>query len=278
MHMLPDLKTWNALRERGIDKWLEEKREKGLIKRIGFSYHGSSEMFIKILNSYDWEFAQIQYNYLDENSQAGVRGLKAAAAKGIPVIIMEPLRGGRLVNALPEDAGETIRTQTPGWSPAEFGLRWLWDQPEVTTVLSGMNSMDMVKENIRIASETEEGALTEDDMRTYEKVIDQIERRIKVRCTGCGYCMPCPAGVDIPGCFSTYNTSYNEGYINGIREYFMCTAMKNEKSLASQCKKCGKCESHCPQGIKIREELVRVKRRFENPIFKLGTLFAPKIR
>jgi predicted aldo/keto reductase-like oxidoreductase len=138
--------------------------------------------------------------------------------------------------------------------------------------------MDMVKENIRIASETEEGALTEDDMRTYEKVIDQIERRIKVRCTGCGYCMPCPAGVDIPGCFSTYNTSYNEGYINGIREYFMCTAMKNEKSLASQCKKCGKCESHCPQGIKIREELVRVKRRFENPIFKLGTLFAPKIR
>ena len=191
---------------------------------------------------------------------------------------MEPLRGGRLVNALPEDARETIRTQTPGWSPAEFGLRWLWNQPEVTTVLSGMNSMDMVKENIRIASETEEGALTEDDMRTYEKVIDQIERRIKVRCTGCGYCMPCPAGVDIPGCFSTYNTSYNEGYINGIREYFMCTAMKNEKSLASQCKKCGKCESHCPQGIKIREELVRVKRRFENPIFKLGTLFAPKIR
>ena len=278
MHMLPDLRTWNALRERGIDKWLEDKREKGLIRRIGFSYHGSSEMFIKILHSYEWEFAQIQYNYLDENSQAGVKGLKEAAAMGIPVIIMEPLRGGRLVNALPEEAKETIRTLTPGWSPAEFGLRWLWNQSEVTTVLSGMNSMDMVKENIRIASETEEGALTDDDMRTYEKVIEQIERKIKVRCTGCGYCMPCPAGVDIPGCFSIYNTSYNEGYINGMREYFMCTAMKNEKSMASLCKKCGKCESHCPQGIKIREELVRVKRRFENPIFKLGTIIAPKIR
>ena len=278
MHMLPDEKTWQALRDRGIDKWLEDKRSDGKIKRIGFSYHGSSEMFIKILHSYDWEFAQIQYNYLDENSQAGVRGLKEAAKMGIPVIIMEPLRGGRLVNAIPEEAKETIRTKTNGWSPAEFGLRWLWNQSEVTTVLSGMNSMDMVKENIRIASETEEGALTEDDMCTYEKVIEQIERKIKVRCTGCGYCMPCPAGVDIPGCFSTYNTSYNEGYANGIREYFMCTAMKNEKSMASLCKKCGKCESHCPQQIKIREELVRVKRRFENPIFKLMTIFAPKIR
>ncbi|MBO4890006.1 MAG: aldo/keto reductase [Lachnospiraceae bacterium] len=278
MHMLPDLETWEELRNRGIDKWLENKKKEGLIRRIGFSYHGSSEMFIKILHAYDWEFAQIQYNYLDENSQAGVRGLKEAASKGIPVIIMEPLRGGRLVNAIPEKAKEIIRTRTPNWSAAEFGLRWLWNQSEVTTVLSGMNSMDMVKENIRIASDMTEGSLTEDDMKTYADVIEEIESKIKVRCTGCGYCMPCPAGVDIPGCFSTYNTSYNEGYANGIREYFMCTAMKKERALASQCKKCGKCEAHCPQGIKIREELVRVKRRFENPIFKLGTLLAPRLR
>ena len=278
MHMLPDLKTWQGLCERGIDKWLEKKKESGQIRRIGFSYHGSSEMFIRILHAYDWEFAQIQYNYLDENSQAGVRGLKEAAAKGIPVIIMEPLRGGRLVNALPAEAQETIKNKTPGWSSAEFGLRWLWNQSEVTTVLSGMNSMEMVKENIRIASETEEGALTEDDMRTYAKVVEQIERRIKVRCTGCGYCMPCPAGVDIPGCFSIYNTSYNESYFNAVREYFMCTAMKTEKSMASLCKKCGKCEAHCPQGIKIREELVGVKKRFENPIFRLGAFFAPRLR
>lgn len=275
MHMLPDVKTWRALCERGIDRWLEDKKEKGQIRRIGFSFHGSSEMFIKLLHEYKWEFAQIQYNYVDENSQAGVRGLKEAASMGIPIIIMEPLRGGRLVNAISDKAKEMIKTMTPGWSPAEFGLRWLWNQPEVTTVLSGMNSMDMVKENIRIASDTTTGSLTEDDMNTYEKVKAEIERKMKVYCTGCGYCQPCPAGVDIPGCFSAYNTSYTEGYANGMREYFMCTAMKNERSMASLCKKCGKCESHCPQGIKIREELGRVKRRFENPIFKLMTFFAP---
>ena len=275
MHMLPDVKTLRALCERGIDKWLEEKKAAGLIKRVGFSFHGSSEMFIKLLHEYKWDFAQIQYNYIDENTQAGSRGLKAAAGLGIPVIIMEPLRGGRLVNGIPEKAKEMIRTSTPGWSPAEFGLRWLWNQPEVTTVLSGMNSMDMVSENIRIASETEVNSLTDDDMRTYEKVIAEIERKVRIKCTGCAYCMPCPAGVDIPGCFKTYNTSYVESYANGIREYFMCTAMKNERSMASQCKKCGKCEAHCPQGIQIREELVRVRRRFENPVFKLMTIFAP---
>ena len=278
MHMLPDVKTLRALCERGIDKWLEEKKAAGLIKRVGFSFHGSSEMFIKLLHEYKWDFAQIQYNYIDENTQAGSRGLKAAAGLGIPVIIMEPLRGGRLVNGIPEKAKEMIRTSTPGWSPAEFGLRWLWNQPEVTTVLSGMNSMDMVSENIRIASETEVNSLTDDDMRTYEKVIAEIERKVRIKCTGCAYCMPCPAGVDIPGCFKTYNTSYVESYANGIREYFMCTAMKNERSMASQCKKCGKCEAHCPQGIQIREELVRVRRRFENPIFKLATILAPRLR
>ena len=133
----------------------------------------------------------------------------------------------------------------------------------------------MVSENIRIASGTDENSLTEDDMRTYENVIAEIEKKIKVRCTGCGYCQPCPAGVDIPGCFKIYNSSYTDSYPNAFREYFMCTGMKNEKSMASLCKKCGKCESHCPQGIEIRKELDRVKRRFENPVFKLVTMFAP---
>ena len=274
MHMLPDEKTWEALRQRGIDKWLEEKKKNGQIRNVGYSYHGSSEMFIKILNAYNWDFTQIQYNYLDENSQAGVRGLKAAAGKGIPVIIMEPLRGGRLVNGIPEKAKNMISDAT-GWTAAEFGLKWLWNQPEVTTVLSGMNSMDMVKENIRIASDTAENSLTEADMSTYEKVIQEIEKKVKVKCTGCAYCMPCPAGVDIPGCFKIYNSSYVDGYANAWREYFMCTAMKNEKSMASLCKKCGKCEAHCPQGIHIRDELTKVKRRFESPVFKAATFFAP---
>lgn len=274
MHMLPDEKTWEALCQRGIDKWLEDKKKNGQIRNVGYSYHGSSEMFIKILNAYDWDFTQIQYNYLDENSQAGIRGLRAAAQKGIPVIIMEPLRGGRLVNGIPEKARSMISDAT-GWTAAEFGLKWLWNQPEVTTVLSGMNSMEMVKENIRIASETEENSLTEAELSTYEKVIQEIEKKVKVKCTGCAYCMPCPAGVDIPGCFKIYNSSYVDGYANAWREYFMCTAMKNERSMASLCKKCGKCETHCPQGIHIRDELTKVKRRFESPVFKAATFFAP---
>lgn len=275
MHMLPDVRSWHALVERGIPEWLEEKKKAGIIRRVGFSFHGSSEMFIKILHEYKWDFAQIQYNYIDENTQAGAKGLKEAASMGIPVIIMEPLRGGRLVNGIPEKAKEMIGTMAHGWSPAEFGLRWLWNQSEVTCVLSGMNSMEMVQENIRIAADMEEGYLTPDDMSTYEKVIEEINAKVKVRCTGCGYCMPCPAGVDIPGCFKTYNTSYIENYYNGIREYFMCTAMKNERSMASLCKQCGKCETHCPQGIHIRDELKKVKHRFENPVFKLITFFAP---
>ncbi len=275
MHMLPDVKSWNALCERGIDKWLEQKKAEGKIRRVGFSFHGSSDQFIRILHSYHWEFAQIQYNYIDVNTQAGVKGLKEAASMGIPVIIMEPLRGGRLVNGIPEKARVMISESTGGWSAAEFGLRWLWNQPEVTTVLSGMNSMDMVAENIRIASDMKEGSLTESQFSTYEKVVEIIESKTKVRCTGCGYCMPCPAGVDIPGCFKTYNTSYVENYANGMREYFMCTAMKNETAMASQCVKCGACEKKCPQGIHIREELVRVKRRFENPVFKIMKFFAP---
>lgn len=270
MHMLPDVSTWEVLKERGIDKWLEQKRAEGKIKRIGFSYHGSPEIFTKILDAYDWEFCQIQYNYLDENSQAGRRGLMAAAEKGIPVIIMEPLRGGRLVNNLPSDAVSAMEKSGKGWTKAEWSFRWLWDQKEVTTVLSGMNSMEMLAENIRIACDTREGELTEDDYKYYDKIKAAIEKKTKVPCTGCGYCTPCPKGVDIPGCFKAYNDSYNHNYIEGIKEYFMCTMLKKETSMASQCVGCGKCEKHCPQSISIRKELVNVKKRFENPFVRLA--------
>lgn len=275
MHMLPDVATWNELKKRGIDKWLEEKQAAGVIRRIGFSYHGSSDMFIKILGEYNWDFCQIQYNYMDENSQGGRKGLMAAAEKGIPVIIMEPLRGGRLVNALPGDALDVIKSSGRGWSAAEWAFRWLWNQPQVTTVLSGMNSMDMVSENIRVASEMEPNSLTEDDFTVYEGIKKAIEKKVKVGCTGCGYCMPCPFGVDIPGSFKAYNDSYTDNYFEGIKEYFMCTTMKNERSNASLCRECGKCETHCPQSIKIRQELKNVKKRFENPIYKLVSNFAP---
>jgi hypothetical protein len=162
------------------------------------------------------------------------------------------------------------------YSPAEWGLRWLWDQPGISVVLSGMNSMEMVKENIRIASDVSEGSFTESDFKTLSKVKDAINKKIKVPCTGCAYCMPCPFGVDIPGSFHCLNTSYTDNYAVGIKEYLMCTSLKTQRSVASLCRECGRCEQHCPQNISIRKELKRVKRRFENPLFRLITYLYSK--
>ncbi|MCR4740004.1 MAG: aldo/keto reductase [Lachnospiraceae bacterium] len=276
MHMLPDRATWDSLVKRGALEWLLNLKSEGKIRNIGFSYHGSSEGFIDILNAYDWDFCQIQYNYMDENSQAGRRGLLAAAQKGIPVIIMEPLRGGRLANDLPKEAMKVINESDRGYSPAEWSFRWLWDQKEVSVVLSGMNTMEMLDENIRIASEAAPGSLTQEDHETIEKIRKGFEGKIKIPCTGCAYCMPCPRGVDIPGCFRSYNVSYTDNYFNGFREFFMNIGMKKEPSVPSKCIECGKCETHCPQGIKIRDELKNVKKRFENPIYKIAAWFVSK--
>lgn len=277
MHMLPDINMWNKLIDMGILSWLEDKKEKGQIRHIGFSYHGNSDTFIELVDAYDWEFCQIQYNYMDEFSQAGKRGIQHANKKGIPVIIMEPLRGGRLVNDLPKDAKTCFEEAVPKRSAAEWALRWLWNQKEVTVVLSGMNSMDMLKENIRIASEAKIGELGEKEFSMYEKVKAAINEKIKVPCTGCSYCMPCPKGVDIPGSFRCLNVSYSDGYGNGFREYFMCTTMRAKKSNASLCAECGKCEAHCPQSIPIRKELKQVKRRFENPAYKIAAWFVKHV-
>ncbi|MBR6274689.1 MAG: aldo/keto reductase, partial [Lachnospiraceae bacterium] len=218
MHMLTDAATWERLIGLGIKEWIDEKKKNGQIKQVGFSYHGGTEGFIKLIDAYDWDFCQIQYNYMDENAQAGVRGLKYAAAKGIPVVIMEPLRGGKLVN-IPKRAKKLLEKYPVKRSPAEWAFRWLWNQPEVTCVLSGMNSVKMVKENCATASDAKVGELTERDMKLYKKVLAIINIKMKVGCTGCGYCMPCPKGVDIPGTFSSYNMCASEGYISSLRDH-----------------------------------------------------------
>ena len=268
MHMLPDLKTWNSLVDRGALDWLNGLKKEGKISKLGFSFHGNTTLFLELLNAYSWDFCQVQYNYLDENSQAGRRGVEEAYAKGIPVIIMEPLRGGRLVNNLPKGAIQAFNESSRDYTPAEWSFRWLWDQPGVSVVLSGMNSMEMLDENIRIASDATVGSFTDDDRKVIEKVIKAIKEKVKVPCTGCAYCMPCPFGVDIPGSFACYNASYTDNYLVGIREYVMCTSLKAQKSAASLCKECGRCEQHCPQHIEIRKELKSVKKRFENPVFR----------
>lgn len=271
MHMLPDVQIWDKLCSLGIREWIREKKERGQIRHIGFSYHGNTENFIRLLDAYDWDFCQVQYNYMDEHSQAGRKGVRYAAAKGIPVIIMEPLRGGRLVNNLPPKAEKLFERATPRRSPAEWGLRWLWDQPEVSVVLSGMNSMDMVRENIRIAGAVRAGELTPEDRKLYRRVRKAINEKIKVACTGCGYCQPCPYGVDIPGAFRCYNVSYTDNWFTAMREYFMCTTLRAKPTNASLCRKCGRCEKHCPQSIPIRKELERVIKRMEGPVYKAGS-------
>lgn len=268
MHMLTDIATWERLKTLGIEEWIQEKMESGQIRNIGFSYHGNSEMFQQLVDAYDWNFCQIQYNYMDEHTQAGRTGLQYAASKGLPVIIMEPLRGGRLVNLLPQEAKKII--EESGRSAPEWAFRWLWDQPEVTVVLSGMNSRQMVKENIIAAGHAKTGMMTKEDFALIEKVKAAINAKVKIGCTGCGYCMPCPQGVDIPACFRSYNTRYTEGKFNGFREYFMCTTMKKNPCNASLCVKCGKCEKHCPQGLPIREHLQQVKKEMETPAYKIA--------
>ena len=260
MHHITDIAQWERLKTMGIVDWIAGKKASGAIRNIGFSYHGNTDNFLKVLADYDWDFCQIQYNYLDETTQAGVAGLKAAAARGIPVMIMEPLRGGKLVNKLPEEAKRLIAGHPRGWTPADWALRWLWDQPEVTVVLSGMNSLAMVEENIKTASDATTGAFTDEDRAFLHRIVSIIRAKEKVGCTGCRYCMPCPKGVDIPGIFASYNTMYTESKFSGRAQYFQAVALAAEPSFASQCIKCGKCEKHCPQGIPIREKIQEAER------------------
>ncbi len=270
MHHLTDIAMWEKLKAVGVIDWIKNKKESGSIRNIGFSYHGNTDNFLKILNDYDWDFCQIQYNYLDEVSQAGVEGLKAAYSKGIPVVIMEPLRGGKLVNMLPEGALAAFRRSGRDWSPAEWAFRWLYNQKEVTVVLSGMNSMEMVEENCRIASETQAGSFTADDFATLQEVIGQIRKFEKVGCTGCRYCMPCPKGVDIPGTFRCYNTMFTESKSAGRSQFIQTVGLTKEPAFASQCIRCGKCEQHCPQGIPIREKLQEADRALRPLPYKLA--------
>ena len=269
MHMLNDLDTWKGLQALGIEQWIAEKKEKGEIGQVGFSYHGGSDMFCRIVDAYDWDFCQIQYNYLDEHSQAGRKGLHHAHAKGIPVIIMEPLRGGKLVNMLPAKAKHAFAAQRADRSPAQWGLLWLWDQAEVTVVLSGMNSRQMVAENIAAANAARPGMLTPEEKAVYAKAVEAINEGVKVPCTACGYCQPCPKGVDIPGIFSIYNRWHCESRKNAFMEYLKCTTLRKNATGASACIGCGKCEKHCPQGIAIRQELKNAQKTLETPIYKI---------
>lgn len=257
MHMLPNMEAWEKLERLGIREWIQNHKESGRIRQIGFSFHGNTEEFIKLLDAYDWDFCMIQYNYMDVKTQAGQAGLHAAYERGIPVIIMEPLRGGKLVDMLPKEAKSLMEKYPVRRSPAEWAFRWLMQQPEVTCVLSGMNSMDMLDENVRIASEVETGEFGEAEEVLIDSVRKAINATLKVNCTACRYCMPCPGNIDIPGTFKCYNSMYTESKSAGRQEFLQLVAFQRD---VRKCIGCGKCESNCPQHLVVREELAAAEK------------------
>ncbi len=278
MHMFTDYAEWERLQALGIEAWIDQRKRDGRIRNIGFSYHGGTEMFLKLLDAYDWDFCQIQYNYLDEHAQAGRRGLQAAQDKGIPVIIMEPLRGGKLADP-PQEARKLLARSGEGRSAAELGFRWLWDQSGVTCVLSGMNSEEMVRENAQAASQAQPGCVSQIERALVEDIRGIIRQRERVGCTACGYCMPCPKGVDIPGNFHYYNLMFMEGRKKREprMEFARNLGLRKESGFASQCVGCGKCERHCPQHLPIRQKLKEADQALRPLPYKIGIHIARKI-
>ncbi|MGK0465105.1 aldo/keto reductase [Clostridium sp.] len=256
--------AWENLKKLGIDEFLNSAIKDGRIRYAGFSFHDDLAVFKEIVDYYDWSFCQIQYNYIDEKFQAGTEGLKYAADKGLGIVIMEPLRGGKLIKDLPDAVTNAFDKAETKKSPVEWALKWVWNYPEVAVVLSGMTEMEHVSENLRIASEALPNSLTEEEVEIMDDVKKIYRERIKVNCTACQYCMPCPVGVNIPKNFTHYNqysvlaTPKTEAELKHFYNAFV-----NASERADKCVECGKCEEHCPQGIKIREELKNVKELFE---------------
>jgi len=278
IHMLGNTKSWERLKAFGIIDWLENKRSTGVIKNIGFSFHGGRDSFIELLDTYNWDFCMVQYNYFDENNQAGSGGVRAAFERGLPVFVMEPLLGGTLVNAMPNEALLLFSKENKERSPADWGIRWLLNQSEVTLALSGMSDMAQLTENCTIVDDCEPGMVSEAEILAYKAVVEVLNKSIKVKCTGCGYCMPCPKGVDIPSCFSAYNVGHMKGLVEGIAKYMQVTGQTTPvQSDASKCISCGLCEKHCPQGIPITKELKKVKRRMLTFITKPMFFVARKV-
>jgi predicted aldo/keto reductase-like oxidoreductase len=257
--------TWPILKEAGITEFLDTAMKDGRIKHAGFSFHERVGLFKEIVDYYDWSFCQIQYNYLDEDYQAGKEGLEYAAKKGLGIAIMEPLRGGKLADNLPLEALDFFNQADVKRTAPEWALRWVWNHPEVSVVLSGMTTMDHVTENIKVAEEAQANSLTAKEVAIIDQVKTIYKEKIKVNCTACAYCMPCPAGVNIPGCFTVYNDYSIFGGTTETKDRykFLYNFRLGSDAHASKCVECGNCESHCPQSISIRQELKNVQAVFE---------------
>ena len=260
--------SWEKIHNLGVLDFLDRAKGDGRIINAGFSFHGNTEDFKKVINAYDWDFCQIQYNFLDRKRQAGIEGLKYAASKGLGIIVMEPLRGGNIAKIVPSAVEDIWNEAEVKRSPAEWALRWVWNHPEVTVVLSGMNEESHVEENLRIADQALPNSLSEKELELVDRVAEKYAELMKIDCTACRYCMPCPQGVEIPHCFEMYNNmhmfddkdKFKMMYVAKLGGILNNTGM----GFASQCTQCGKCLDACPQNLAIPDLLEDVVREFED--------------
>ena len=253
---------WDKAKNLDVTKFLEKAKKDGKIRHFGFSFHDRYEAFEKIINEYNWEFCQIQHNIMDEEFQAGTKGLKLAASKGVGVIIMEPLRGGNLANGLPDEALRVYGGYKVKRTPAEWAFRWVWNHPETAVALSGMNTREQLAENVRVASNAVANSFSAEESEIIQKVKAEFSNRVKVRCTNCGYCLPCPNGVDIPNNFTLYNSLFM--YANKSLAKMNYNVFMPPQKKAGACVECGECEPKCPQGIKIMQELKNADAALKN--------------
>ena len=261
---------WDNLKPLGVLEFLDQAKKDGRIVNAGFSFHGLAEDFTRIVDAYPWVFCQIQYNYLDEDYQAGTQGLQYAAEKGLGVVVMEPLRGGNLAVSAPPPAVKAIWDEAAvRRTPAEWALRWIWNHPEATVVLSGMNDEVQIQENLAIADAAHANSLTKEELELVDRASQTYQELMKIGCTGCGYCMPCPSNVMIPICFEEYNKMYLFGPEEEVkfRYAFRMSGqlVDGRPGYASQCVECGTCVDKCPQKIQIPELLARVAAEMEGP-------------
>jgi predicted aldo/keto reductase-like oxidoreductase len=271
---------WDKMENLGVLSFLDQAKADGRIINAGFSFHGSFDDFKRIVDSYPWTFCQIQYNFLDEQNQAGTEGLEYAASKGLGVIVMEPLRGGKLAEPVPSAVQEIWDEAPEKRTPAEWALRWIWNHPEVTVVLSGMNEESHIEENLKTADAAYPNSLTEAELKLVKRAEQKYRELMKTGCTGCRYCMPCPSEVDIPSCFEIYDSFYLSG---NEKEAKLMYAAKpggiirgDVPGYASQCVQCGECVEKCPQHLDIPSFLETVAEEFEGKDFKGWKVIAKK--
>jgi len=255
---------WENLRSLGVTDFLDDAIADRRIRYAGFSFHDELELFKEIVDSYDWSFCQIQYNFMDEKNQAGTEGLRYAADRGLGIVIMEPLRGGMLTKDIPS-INDIWRKATVQRSLSEWALRWVWNHPEVTVVLSGMSSFEQVQQNVAYAESGLANSLSQEELNLFGEAEIEYKKRIKVPCTGCRYCMPCSSNVSIPECFEMYNQGCMfdaPEAANANYDIVLGGMLTGRPGFASQCQECGDCEEKCPQGIPIREHLKKVAAYF----------------